>query len=161
MSTKFCPDHSPEYYEVFLRELEPTYEFRRKIYDEIGLKNARRVLEVGSRIGIISQELRNETEAQITAVDSNHLHIAEASENVEGIEFYKVDAEKLPMRDESFDIVICHYFFLWLTKPFKTLIELKRVCKKGGYIVDLAEPDYKAWIENPDLELGKYHILSL
>ncbi|MBA7549687.1 hypothetical protein ES705_42180 [subsurface metagenome] len=36
-----------------------------------------------------------------------------------------------------------------------------RVCKKGGYIIALAEPDYGGWIENPELRLGKYHFESL
>ncbi|MHA1200086.1 MAG: class I SAM-dependent methyltransferase [Candidatus Heimdallarchaeaceae archaeon] len=157
MSEGFCPDHSPEYYEEFLREIEYTKEFRKKIYEKIGLKGARRVLEVGCRQGVISQELRDATEAQITSIDSDHMNIADNSERIKGIEFYRETADKLSMRDESFDIVVCHYFFLWKPKPFGSLMELKRVCKKGGYIVALAEPDYLGWIENPDLGLGKYH----
>ena len=157
MSEGFCPDHSPEYYEEFLREMEYTKSFRKKIYEEIGLKNARRVLEVGCRQGYLSKEIREETEAQITAIDSNHVNIADASELVKGVEFYRETADKLSMRDESFDIVLCHYFFLWKPKPFGSLMELKRVCKKGGYVVALAEPDYLGWIENPNLGLGENH----
>ncbi|MCG3216417.1 MAG: hypothetical protein KAS63_06835 [Candidatus Heimdallarchaeota archaeon] len=31
------------------------------------------------------------------------------------------------------------------------------MCKNGGYIVALTEPDYQGWIENPDFGLSKYH----
>ena len=161
MANGFCPEHSQQYYEEFLREIKHSREFRKKIYNEIGLKDARRVLEVGCRSGVISKELREFTEAQITAIDSDHLAIAEASSNIKGVEFFRDTEEKLSMRDESFDIVICHYFFLWRTKPFGLLMELKRVCKTGGYVVALAEPDYSGWIEHPNLELGKYHRESL
>jgi len=161
MSEGFCPNHSPEYYEEFLREMEFTKPFRKRLYEEIGLKDARRVLEVGCRKGILSKELRSETEAQIAAIDSNHINIADASELVKGVEFFRETADKLSMRDDSFDIVFCHYFFLWKPKPFGTLMELRRVCKKGGYVVALAEPDYLGWIENPDLGLGNYHKLTI
>jgi ubiquinone/menaquinone biosynthesis C-methylase UbiE len=157
----FCPEHSPQYYEEFLREINHSREFRKKIYDKIGLKDARRVLEVGCRSGVISKELRAFTDAQITAIDSDHLAIAEASSNIKGVEFFRDTEEKLSIRDESFDVVICHYFFLWRTKPFGLLMELKRVCKTGGYIVALAEPDYDGWIEHPNLDLGKFHKESL
>ena len=89
MSDGFCTDHSPEYYEEFLREIENTKEFRKKIYEQVGLKNARRVLEVGCKQGVISQELRENTEAQFTSIDSDHMNIADASERIKGIEFFR------------------------------------------------------------------------
>lgn len=153
----FCPDECPHYYEEFIREINFSRPFRKKIYDSINLKNAKRILEVGSRIGIISQELREFSDAQITAIDADHLMIAEASEKVKGVEFFRQNEDKLSMRDESYDIVLCHYFFMWKPKPFASLMELIRVCKKGGYVVALAEPDYGGWIEHPNLRLGEYH----
>ncbi len=161
MSEGFCPDHSPEYYEEFLREIEYTKEFRKKIYEQVGIKGARRVLEVGCRNGVISQELRDATKAQITAIDADHISIADASQRIKGIEFFREVGDKLSMRDNSFDIVFCHYFFIWKPKPFGVLMELKRVVKEGGYVVALAEPDYRGWIENPDLGLGKNHMKAL
>ena len=153
MENGFCPVHQPHYYEDFLRQLKLTNEYRKNIYKIICLKDARRVLEIGCRMGIITQELRENTSAQITAIDSDHLMIAEAQENIEGIEFFRDSSESLSMRDESYDIVICHYFFMWNPKPFAQLMEMIRVCKKGGYVVALAEPDYGSWMEYPDLGL--------
>ncbi len=156
MSDGFCPDHSPEYYESFIRELDDSKSFRQEIYETIGLEKARRVLEVGFRQGWLTEEIREHTTAQITAIDHDHINVADAAERIKGVEFFKDASEKLSMRDESFDVVICHYFFIWKTHPFKALMELKRVCKTGGYIVAMAEPDYSGWIEYPDLQLGEY-----
>ena len=156
MSEGFCPDHSPEYYEAFIRELDYTKAFREEIYKKVGLKGARRVLEVGFRQGWITEEIRRHTDAQITAIDPDHINVADASEKIEGVEFFRDATDKLSMRDESFDVVFCHYFFIWKKQPFKALMELRRVCKNNGYIVALAEPEYSGWIEYPDLELGKY-----
>ena len=49
MDIGFCPVHQPHYYEDFLRQLKQTKNYRKKIYKTIGLKNARRVLEIGCR----------------------------------------------------------------------------------------------------------------
>ncbi|NPD88362.1 MAG: methyltransferase domain-containing protein [Asgard group archaeon] len=157
MNEGFCPDKCPHYYEEFVKEIHFSRSFRKQIYETIELKKAKRILEIGSRIGIISQELREFSDAQITAIDADHLMIAEASDRVKGVEFFRSSEDKLTMRDESFDAVICHYFFIWKPKPFASLMEMIRVCKKGGYIVALAEPDYGGWIEHPNLGLGEYH----
>lgn len=153
---KCCPGIKEEYYDLLLRHLEETKDFRKKIYDLVGIADVRRVLEVGCRMGYITQEIREISSAQITAIDSDHKILAEAMENVQGVEFYRETGEKLSMRDNSFDIVISHYLFMWTEKPFGSLMELVRVCKPGGYIIALAEPDVKAWIEDPDLGFEDY-----
>ncbi|UJG44100.1 MAG: methyltransferase domain-containing protein [Candidatus Heimdallarchaeum endolithica] len=135
-----------------------TKDYRNRIYRQIGIKGARRVLEVGCGTGTITKEIREKTSAQITAIDRDHLVIATAQENITDVEFYRMSVEKMSFRDETFNIVLCNYFFMWLDKPFKSLMEMVRVCKTGGYIVALAEPDYGGWIEHPDFGLGKQHI---
>ncbi len=141
----------------FIRQASWTKTTRNQLYREIGLLNVRRVLEVGCGTGAITRELREKTSAQITAIDSDPIVLAKAMEDIPDVQFYKENAEKLSMRDETFDVVICHYFFLWNPQPFKLLMELVRVCKPGGYIVALAEPDYGGWLEYPELGLGKKH----
>jgi len=145
----------------FKRQAEWTRAFRNQIYREIGIKNARRVLEVGCGTGVITKEIREKTSAQITAIDKDHLVIANVQQQIEDVEFYRMSVEDLSFRDEAFDIVICNYFFLWIEKPFRALMEMVRVCKPGGYIVALAEPDYGGWVEHPDFGLGAKHIATI
>ncbi|MHA1205140.1 MAG: class I SAM-dependent methyltransferase [Candidatus Heimdallarchaeaceae archaeon] len=112
-----------------------TKDYRNKIYRQIGIKGARRILEVGCGTGAITKEIREKSSAQITAIDRDHLVIATAQENITEVEFYRMSVEEMSFRDETFDIVLCNYF-----------------------IVALAEPDYGGWIEHPDFGLGKKHI---
>jgi len=154
---KFCPDKCPAYYRLFITHLDASKDFRADIYDLIKLKNVRRILEVGTKIGYIAKEIREIAAGQITAIDSDHVLLAEAMENVEGVEFFRETGTKLSMRNNSFDIVLNHFYFMWFPKSFGVLMELVRVCKKGGYIVALSEPDLGGWIEYPDNNLGKYH----
>lgn len=45
------------------------------------------------------------------------------------------DARSLPFSDESFSVVISRYAFHHLPQPQKALIEMKRICRKGGKLV--------------------------
>jgi len=157
----FCSDKCPSYYQLFLSHLDASKEFRERIYKYIELENARRILEVGTRVGYIAKEIRNKASGQITAIDSNHMLLAEAMENVDGVEFFRETGTKLSMRNNSFDIVMNHFYFIWFPKSFSVLMELVRVCKKGGFVVALTEPDLGGWIEYPENYLGKYHLQTI
>ncbi|MGB6874133.1 MAG: class I SAM-dependent methyltransferase [Dehalococcoidia bacterium] len=54
--------------------------------------------------------------------------------NPKGIDFYS-SALALPIRDESFDTVLCTEVLEHLSDPFKGLHELVRVTKHGGMII--------------------------
>lgn len=155
-SYQCCPGHREQYYDLLLKHLEETKEFRKQIYDRVNIANVRRILEIGCRMGYLTKEIREFSNAQITAIDSDHKILAEAMDRVSGVEFYRETGEKLSMRDESFDIIISHYLFMWADKPFGSLMELVRVCKPNGYVIAIAEPDIKAWIEDPDLGFEDY-----
>ena len=55
----------------------------------------------------------------------------------------------LPFADASFDLTFCHYLFLWLAHPYKSLQEMKRVTRPGGWVCAFAEPDYGGRIAHP------------
>lgn len=145
----------------FKRQAQWTKGFRNNIYRQIGLLNEKRILEVGCGTGVITREIRRKCSAKITAIDSDSLMIEKAKTEVENVNFLVESAASMTAKSASYDIVFSHYFFLWLPKPSDVLHEMVRVCKKGGYVIALAEPDYGGWIENPELRLGKYHVESL
>ena len=147
----------PQIHEQFVRQAKWTEPVRNKIYPQINLRGAKRVLEVGCGTGVITNELRKRTRAKITAVDHDKSMLSLAEENVKNVNFKRENVEKLSMRSGMFDIVLCQYFFLWLSKPEKATKEMSRVCKKRGFVVALAEPDYGGWLEYPEYNLGKYH----
>lgn len=143
----------------FKRQAAWTKSTRNRIYRKIGLKGAKRILEVGCGTGVITKEIREKTSGEMVAIDKDSVLITRVTEQIPKVKFYSENTTNLSMRNDFFDIVFCHYFFLWQTEHLtKTTNELVRVCKKGGYVVALAEPDYGAWIEYPDLGLGDQHI---
>ncbi|MEE9409888.1 MAG: methyltransferase domain-containing protein [Candidatus Heimdallarchaeota archaeon] len=151
----------PRIHEQFVRQASWTKSFRYNIYRQIGLTKAKKILEVGCGTGVITRELREKTSARIVAIDKDAAMIKDAKSRVKNVEFLVEDVENLSMKDKTFDIIISQYLFLWLSEPSKAVSEMVRVCKKRGYVVALAEPDYGGWIEYPKLDLGKKHIESI
>ena len=151
----------PKIHEQFIRQAKWTEDFRKQIYRQVNLRHAKRVLEVGCGTGVIAKELKQKSEAKVIAVDIDEKMIEFAKRNITGVRFLVENAENMSMKDDYFDVVFCQYLFLWLENPKKVIKEMVRVCKKGGYVVALAEPDYGGWIEFPELELGKKHIQYL
>jgi ubiquinone/menaquinone biosynthesis C-methylase UbiE len=145
----------------FKRQAKWTADFRKQIYRHVNLRSAQRILDVGCGTGVIAEELKEKSNAKITAIDIDEQMIAIAKDNINGVQFLVEDAYKLPMKDNYYDVVVCQYLFLWLVNPEKAIKEMVRVCRKGGYVVALAEPDYGGWIEYPEMDLGKKHIRYL
>lgn len=151
-------DWGPEIEQQFIRQANWTRAYRNQIYRQIGLIKAKHLLEVGCGTGIITQELREKTSGKITAIDYDESMIEIAKRNVNDVKFLLENVEELSFKGKSFDFALCHYFLLWISNPEKAMSEIARVCKRGATIVALAEPDYGAWIEYPEMGLGKYHI---
>ncbi|TFG09375.1 methyltransferase domain-containing protein [Candidatus Heimdallarchaeota archaeon] len=151
----------PHIHDQFKRQAKWTEDFRNQIFRQINLRNAKKILEVGCGTGVITEELKKKSNARITAVDIDEKMVEVARKYVEGVHFLVEDAEKLSMKKETFDIVISQYLFLWLSNPLNVLNQMIKVCKKGGYVIALAEPDYGGWIEYPEMNLGRKHVQSL
>jgi SAM-dependent methyltransferase len=73
------------------------------------------------------------------------------------------DALKLPYASGSFDITFCHFMLLWVDDPLQALLEMRRVTRSGGDVLALAEPDYRARLDEPrELAiLGRWQTESL
>jgi ubiquinone/menaquinone biosynthesis C-methylase UbiE len=151
----------PHIHEQFKRQAKWTEDFRKQIYQQVNLEKAKRVLDVGCGTGVIAEELKKNSSAKVTAIDMDKAMIKIAEEKVRGVQFLVENAEMMSMKDDYFDVVFCQYLFLWLSNPKRALDEMVRVCRKGGHVVALAEPDYGGWIEYPELNLGKNHIKYL
>lgn len=158
MNEKPRVNWGPEIEEQFERQASWTLFFRNQIYMKIGLTKATNILEIGCGIGTITRELRDRTSAKITAIDIDERMIEVAKQRVENVEFLVENVENLPLKDNKFDIVLFQYLLLWVKNPIKAMNEICRVCKKQGYVVALAEPDYGGWVEYPELNLGMKHI---
>jgi ubiquinone/menaquinone biosynthesis C-methylase UbiE len=54
---------------------------------------------------------------------------------ISNIAFERMDAEKLELKDESFDVVLCALGLMYVPDPFLALSEIKRVLKPGGRMI--------------------------
>jgi SAM-dependent methyltransferase len=129
-----------------------TRDLRIYLFNKAGLVNARRVLEVGCGTGAILREL--ESSATLHGVDLNPAALAECRIHAPNVTLTHANGLVLPYPNQTFDIVYCHYFLLWVNDPLQAILEMKRVTCEHGHILALAEPDYDARVDKPD-ELGQ------
>ena len=158
MDSSVDVDWGSEIDEQFIRQASWTEMFRNQIYRRINLLGVKRILDVGCGTGVITKELRKKCSAKITAIDIDPDMIEIAKRRVSKVDLLVENVENLSAKNERYDVVLFHYVMLWLRNPELAVKEMVRVCKKKGYVVALAEPDYGGWIEYPELNLGKKHV---
>ncbi|MCB0119018.1 MAG: class I SAM-dependent methyltransferase [Anaerolineales bacterium] len=132
----------------YLQQAAWTRNLRAYLFNKAGLKDARRVLEVGCGTGAILREL--ETPAALHGVDLDPAALTQALVNARAASLTRGNGLSLPYSDSTFDIVYCHYFLLWVNDPLQAVLEMKRVTSRGGYVLALAEPDYSARVDKPE-----------
>ena len=101
------------------------------------------VLDVGCGTGFGTTGLLQQTE-HVHALDQSPHQLARAFEKFGRrgrVRFYLGDAERLPFRDDRFDVVWSSGSIEYWPRPVETLRELRRVGKPGGQVL-VVGPDY-------------------
>lgn len=99
-------------------------------------KNFKKCLDVGCASGYMVSEISKfAPHAKFTAVDSYDKAIEHAKKIYPNIKFLVANAEKLPFKNDEFDLVICYETIEHITNPLKSLKEMKRVLKKGSNLI--------------------------
>ena len=132
----------------YLQQAAWTRDLRAYLFEKAGLRNARRALEVGCGTGAILRELV--TGATLHGLDLDPAALADCKVHSPNATLTRGDGLSLPYPHQTFDIVYCHYFLLWVNDPLEAVQEMKRVTRRDGHILALAEPDYDARIDKPD-----------
>jgi ubiquinone/menaquinone biosynthesis C-methylase UbiE len=138
-----------------------TRELRSYIFEQTDLRNTARVLEVGCGTGAILSEIPEGP--AIYGLDISYEALIECKLHARRAIEVQGDALTLPFPEGSFDIVYSHFLLLWVKDPLKALQEMKRVAKKGGYVMSFAEPDYLSRVDAPEglNRLGEWQAESL
>jgi ubiquinone/menaquinone biosynthesis C-methylase UbiE len=104
-----------------------------------------------------------ESTTTLYGVDINPAALTECQIHAPHVTLARANGLALPYSNQTFDIVYCHYFLLWVNDPLQAVLEMKRVTKKNGHILTLAEPDYDSRIDKPDelKQLGEWQKESL
>ena len=144
------PLSSDEWHHRFLQQARWTSDLRRYLYARAGMQHARRVLEVGCGTGALLAELPELTTGLPVGLDIKVEYLQYARQNASGVQLTQGDALMLPFASQSFDLVFCHYFLLWVSKPIQAVSEMARVSRAGGSVLALAEPDYGGRMDYPE-----------
>jgi len=135
----------------FMLQARWTQEIRRYIANRLGLDAARqaglRFLEVGCGTGALFAEL--EAWGSPYGLDLDREFLNYAASAAPRARLVQSDANQNPFAPGSFDLVLCHYFLLWVANPLEVLSEMRRVTRPGGYVLALAEPDHAGRIDYP------------
>ena len=133
----------------FIKKLElqalETSEERIPLYNEIGLKNANLILDVGCGSGTVTRDIANYTKGKVVSVDGSKYMINVASKvlkNNRNIVLLISSAESLPFENNVFDIITCNLLLMWANNPQIVVNEMTRVVKPGGKVLASLEPDY-------------------
>ncbi len=149
------------WHERFVQQAGWTRDLRAYLFERAGIEQARRVLEVGCGTGAALAEVPGP--AARFGLDLEPAHLPEARIHAPGAFLVCADAHALPFPDGAFDIVFCHFLLLWVRDPLAVLGEMKRVTRRGGFVLALAEPDYDRRVDKPAAlaPLGRWQAESL
>ncbi len=139
----------------FSQQATWTHDLRRYLFERSGIPNPEstllRLLEVGCGTGAILSDLPYFTNQNpcLIGLDINIEYLQLARENVPSAGLIAGNAYALPFARRTFDIVFCHYLFLWLPDPLTALQAMRQIVRPGGIVMALAEPDYGGRIDYP------------
>ncbi len=146
----------------FIKKLElqaiETAEERIPLYLKVGLKDAKKVLDVGCGPGMVTRDVALHTKGKVIAIDNSKDMIKVARnvlKNNKNVEFRVGEASNLPFESNFFDIVTCNLLLMWAKNPQKVVNEMARVTKPGGIVLATLEPDYGGklhWPENSKVD---------
>ncbi len=134
----------------------PPFQFARTrplrlfVYRKARLALRERILEVGAGEGPVAEEMAARTGRAVFALDRR----APVS-RPPGVRFVRGEAEALPFGPASLDAVAFHFVLLWLRDPVRALWEARRVLRREGVLLLLAEPDLSARQDRPATGLGE------
>ena len=152
-----------DWHQRFLIQAQWTEALRLYFYDLIKKDHLLTVLDVGCGTGALLPEMDSLSPAQIFGLDIDLDLLRMASHVCPECGLIGSDVHLLPFSDNSFDLVTCHYFLMWVGNPEHALAELHRITKPGGSVVAFAEPDYGGRIDYPPefIHIRDYQISSL
>ena len=136
------------------------YKYLSKVYDRVNpfiwdeamrdealsmvdIEQGDRVLDVGCGTGFATEGLLRHTEV-VHGLDQSIHQMEKAFEKFgkrDRVRFYRGDAERLPFRDDSFDVVWSSGSIEYWPNPVVALRELRRVVKPGERVL-VVGPDY-------------------
>src|SRR5579871_59259 len=130
-------DKAAAYYEnSWQQQLKPAHD---ALFDFANIQEGQKIIDVACGTGLISFRAAETTGKKGfvfgTDISDKMIEIANSTakeNNIENIQFERMDAEKLKIADEEFDLAVCALGLMYVPNPINALEEMHRVLKKGG-----------------------------
>lgn len=107
------------------------------------------LLDIGAGPGTITDDLAGLVGWVVaTEIDEATLATTRSGVSRDNVECAVADVHNLPFADASFDVVHAHQVLQHVADPVRALIEMRRVCRPGGYIA-VRDVDYSAISVHP------------
>lgn len=134
--------------------------FARDLVSRIDKSSVQNVLEIACGTGRLTRQLNTSLpdSVEITSSDLS-MDMLDFAKNLlpdKRIHFIRADSQNLPMEDESFDLVICQFGYMFAQDKSKAFREAFRVLKKGGVLL------FNTWdkLENNKIRVTMRKILD-
>jgi ubiquinone/menaquinone biosynthesis C-methylase UbiE len=129
---------APAYDNSWSIQLWPTHDTLLKM---ASLKPGMRVLEIACGTGLVTMRVADAVApgGSVFATDIAGEMVAETanqalSKGFDNVETARMEAENLPLEDDSFDVAICALGLMYVPDPVRALAEMCRVVKPGGIV---------------------------
>jgi len=150
-----------DWHRRYLQQAQWTRDLRAYLFQQAGLNESSRVLEVGCGTGAILSEVPDHP--SLHGLDIDRQALIQSQAHAPSASLVQGNALQLPYVNKTFDIVYCHFLLLWVKDPLQALLEMKRVAKTDAHLLAFAEPDYTARVDRPQelIALGQWQVESL
>ncbi len=133
-----CPGDGAFHYDHFLGPLffEP---YAIEVAKRIDPSTVSIALEIAAGTGRVTRHIRERiaSSAKLIASDISEEMLAEAKKKLShlDIDWQNIDAQQLPFRDNSIDLVICCFGYMFVPDRPKAFAEAYRVLRPGGMLL--------------------------
>ncbi|MEW6180126.1 MAG: class I SAM-dependent methyltransferase [Chloroflexota bacterium] len=149
-----------DWHQRFTQQARWTAQLRSYLTKKAGIHPHHRVLEVGCGSGAVLSDFKAHPFHFGLDINFENLHLARP--RIATAQLTCGDAHHLPYPDGSMDFTICHFLLMWVNGE-EAVKEMRRVTRRGGAVIAMAEPDYGGRIDFPPslAAIGTYQTQSL
>lgn len=120
---------------VVLAETRLIFERYARVFSKLALRENRRILDVGCGPTFVSRLIEGGERFCIDPLMRFFVDEFGKFFVSSGVNFLSAVGEFLPFRDGCFDLVVCRNVLDHVVSPELVLREIRRVCRRGGFIV--------------------------
>lgn len=132
-------DSIPKFYDIYLAPLV-FGEHAEDLATRVMAESPQKILEIAAGSGVVARALAPQispnTKYMVTDLEQEMLDQAKTKQPAQAnITWQQADAMDLPFDDNSFDVIICQFGFMYFADKLKAVTEARRVLKPGGEFI--------------------------